>query len=365
MATSPRPVIVVEDDPFLRLVQVILDPDTPAARISAFCDFFAHELPDFRAWCERLRARLGSLYPAEVRLVADEASLLAQLRGAEVVAVESLAIGEREMAEAQGALKIVQKYGAVTSYIDLRACERAGIRVLTLRRRANIGTAEHAFALMLALARKITETAGLLTMDQLRAAGYSPTSYDREHTPNANWARITGIRNLFGRQLGIVGMGEIGREMALRAAAFGMRIVYTQRHRLSHEEEQRYQANYRPLDGLLAESDYITLHLPGDPATLGLIGKHELAIVKPGALLVNVSQPRIVDRAALLEALSSRRLGGFAFDLPYEEPGQAGDPLIKFRNVIATPHLGGSPRSNALGDFEEMLLSLARALQRL
>jgi phosphoglycerate dehydrogenase-like enzyme len=365
MVTRVRPVIVVEDDPFLRLLQVILDPETPAARMSAFCEFFAHELPDFTGWCERLRARIGSLYPAEVRLVADESSLPALLPGAEVVAVEGVAIGRREIEAARGALTIVQKYGAVTSRIDLAACERAGVGVLTLRRRANIATAEHAFALMLALARKINETAGLLTMDQLRAAGYSPTSYDRAHTPNANWARVTGVRNLFGRQLGIVGMGEIGREMAARATAFGMRIVYMQRHRLSQQEEQRYHVTYCPLEDLLADSDYISLHLPGGPATRGLIGKRELAIIKPGALLINVSQPHIVDLAALLEALSSGHLGGFALDLPYEEPGQAGDPLIKFRNVIVTPHLGGSPRSNALGDFEELLLRLAQALQEL
>jgi phosphoglycerate dehydrogenase-like enzyme len=365
MVTRARPVIVVEDDPFLRLLQVILDPDTPAARMAAFCEFFAHELPDFPAWCERLRARIGSLYPAEVRLVTDEASLLARLPGAEVVAVEGLAVGEREIAAARGALKIAQKYGCVTSYINLEACERAGIRVLTLRRRANIATAEHAFALMLALARKINETAGLLTIEQLRAAGYSPTSYDRAHTPNANWARVAGVRNLFGCQLGIVGMGEIGREIAQRAAAFGMRIVYMQRHRLSQHEEERYHATYRPLEDLLADSDYISLHLPGGPATRGLIGKRELAIIKPGAVLINVSQPHIVDRAALLEALSSGRLGGFALDLPYEEPGQAGDPLINFRNVIVTPHLGGSPRFNALGDFEELLLRLSEALQQL
>lgn len=365
MLPSARPAIVVEDDPFLRLLQVILDPDTPGARVAAFCEFFAHELPDFPGWCEQLRARIGSLYPAEVRLVADETSLLARLPGADALAVEGFAVGEREIAAAGGSLKIVQKYGAVTAYIDVRACDRAGIRVLTLRRRANIATAEHAFGLMLALARKINETAGLLTMDQLRAAGYSPTTYDRVHTPNANWARVAGVRNLFGRRLGIVGMGEIGREIALRAAAFGMRIAYTQRNRLSQREEHRYQASYRPLDELLANSDYISLHLPGGPATRGMVGRRELGIIKPGALLINVSQPHIVDHAALVEALSAGRLGGFALDLPYEEPGRLDEPLVRFRNVIVTPHLGGSPRFNALGDFEELLLNLAQALGKL
>jgi len=364
MPSSSRPIIVVEDDPFLRLIQVILDPGTPAARMAAFREFFAHELPDFASWCERLRARIGSLYPSEVRLAADEAALLGSLPGAEAVAVEGLAIGAREIAAASSALKIVQKYGTVTSRIDLAACERAGVRVLTLRRRANIATAEHGLALMLALARKIHETAGLLTVEQLRAAGYSPTRYDRAHTPNANWARITGVRTLFGRQLGIIGLGEIGRELALRAAALGMRIVYTQRHRVPSHEEERYQAMYCALDELLAESDCVSLHLPGDPATRGIIGRRELGIIKPGALLINVSQPQLVEREALLEALASGRLGGFGLDPPYDEPGKADDPLLRFRNVIVTPHLGAAPRFNALDDFEELLLNLAQAMTR-
>lgn len=360
MVAPPRPIIVVEDDPFLRLIQVILDPAVPAARMAAFCHFMAHDEPDFARWCERLRARIGSLYPAEVRLAGDQAALLATLRGAEIVAVEALAIGSREIAAAGRTLRIVQKYGAVTSRIDLQACERAGVRVLTLRRRANIATAEHALALTLALARRLTETAGLLSVEQMRAAGYSPTRFDLAHTPNGNWARITGLRTLFGQQLGIIGLGEIGRELALRAAALGMRIAYTQRHRLAPDEEERYQARYGALDEVLANSDCVSLHLPGGAATRGLIGRRELSIIKPGALLINVSQPQIIDRAALLEALASGRLGGFALDLPYDEPGRADDPLLGFRNAIVTPHLGGSPRFNALRDFEEMLLNLAQ-----
>ena len=362
MQAPARPVVVVEDDPFPRLIQVILDPDTPAVRVSAFSEFVAHDLPDFVGWREPLRARLGSLYPAEVRLVGDQASLLARIAGAHVVVVEKLEIGAREIAAADGTLRLVQKYGTVTSNIDAAACERAGVRLLTLRRRANIACAEHALALMLGLARKLTETAGLVSLEQLRAAGYAPTQYDRAHTASANWARIGGLRTLFGRQLGIVGLGEIGREIALRAGAFGMRIVYTQRRRLPEPEEQRYQATYCALDELLATSDCVSLNLPGGDATRGIIGRRELASMRPGALLVNVSRPELVDRAALLAALADGRLGGFALDVPYEAPGRADDPLLGFRNVIVTPHLAGSPRFNALGDFEELLLAIACTL---
>ena len=362
MATSPRPIIVVEDDPFLRLVQVILDPATPGTRSAAFADFVAHDLPDFHGWREDLRARIGGLYPAEVRLVTDEAMLGANLRGAKVVVVEAFKIGAEEIAAAAGSLKIVQKYGAVTASIDLAACERANVRVLTVRRRANIATAEHALALLLALARKLNQTAGLISVEQLSAAGFSPTRYDTAHTANGNWARVRGLWTLSGRQLGIVGLGEIGRELALRTAALGMRIVYTQRHRLAPEEERRYHAAYSSLDELLAASDCVSLHLPGGAATRGIIGRRELETIKPGALLVNVSQPQLIDRAALIDALASGRLGGFALDVPYEEPGRADDPLLGFNNVIVTPHLGASPRFNSLDDFEEMLLNLARVL---
>lgn len=363
MASRERPIIVVEDDPFPRLIQVVLDPATPAARVEAFSHFFAHELPDFAGWCERLRARLGNLHPAEVRLAPDQAALRTGLPGAQAVVAESLTIGEQEITAAGGTLRLVQKYGTVLSNIDAPACQRAGVRVLTLRRRANISCSEHAMALLLALARKIHETAGLVSTEQLQAAGYSPTQYDRAHTANANWARIPGTQNLSRRQLGIVGLGEIGREVALRAAAFGMRIVYAQRRRLAAHEEARYSATWVPLEELLADSDYVTLHLPMNDATRGFIGRRELGLIKQGAIVVNVSRPQLVDRAALLDALQSGRLGGFGLDPHYDAPGRADDPLLRFRNVIITPHLAAAPRFNSLDDFEELLFGLNHELR--
>jgi phosphoglycerate dehydrogenase-like enzyme len=359
-----RPVVVVEDDPFPRLIQLILDPATPEARVAAFTHFFAHE-ENLPAWCERLRKRLKRLFPATVRLVADQAELTAALPGANVVVTESLKVGKAELAAARGSLRVVQKYGTILSGIDTAACKRARIPVLTLRRRANMSCAEHALGLILALARKIPETAGLISIEQLEAAGYSPTKYDRAHTANANWARVTGTRNLFGRRLGIIGLGEIGRELALRAAGFGMRIVYTQRRRLPLSDEKRYGASYVPLGNLLADSDYVSLHVPGNDATKGFIGSREFDRMKPGAILVNVSRPQIVDREALLAALHGGRLGGFAHDPHYDAPGRADDPLLGFRNVIITPHLAAAPRYNSLDDFEELLLGMDAALKRL
>jgi len=361
MAVS-HPVVVVEDDPFPRLIQVILDQATPEARRAAFVHFFAHELPDFSGWCDRLRGRLERIYPATVRLVSDESALLAAMPGAQVVVAESLRIGAREIAASGSKLRIVQKYGTVLLNVDQEACKKAGVRVLTLRRRANIACAEHALALMLALARKIAATNGLISIEQLRAAGYSPTQYDRAHTANANWARVTGTRTLFGKQLGIFGLGEIGRELALRAAAFGMRIVYTQRHALTPQEEARYTARYVALNALLASSDFVSVHLPATDATRGILGARELSTIKPGAIIVNVSRPELIERNALLDALRAGRIGGFGLDPHYDAPGRPDDPLLGCRNVIVTPHLAAAPRFNALDDFEELLTGLDRAL---
>ena len=364
MSVSDHPVIVVEDDPFPRIVQVVLDPATPEARSAAFAHFYAHEVPDFAGWCQGLRARLPLLYPASVRLVSDEPGLLEAVPGAQVVMVESLPVGSRAIVAGGGTLRIVQKYGTVLGNIDVEACRRAGLQVRTLRRRANAACAEHAFALMLALARKVSATRGLVSVEQLREAGYVPTRYDRSHTANANWARISGIRTLYGQQLGIIGLGEIGREVALRAAAFGMRTVYAQRNALAPDVEASYGAHFVPLDELLATSDFVSLHLPATDATRGIIGAREFSRLKPGAIVVNVSRPHLIDRAALLEALRAGSLGGFGLDPHYDAPGRPDDPLLAFDNVIVTPHIAAAPRFNSLGDFEELLLGLQQALEK-
>jgi phosphoglycerate dehydrogenase-like enzyme len=142
-----------------------------------------------------------------------------------------------------------------------------------------------------------------------------------------------------------------------------MRIVYTQRHRLPADVEERYGATYCTLDELLATSDCVSVHLPRGQETRNFIGARELAIIKPGAFLINVSQPNQIDREALRAALASGRLGGFGLDTFYDEPGSADDPLIKFPNVIVSPHLGGSPRFNSLDDIAELLENLGRALK--
>jgi phosphoglycerate dehydrogenase-like enzyme len=344
--------LIVEDDPFLRIVQLVLDPNASPERSAAFADFFAHDEPDFAGWRAKVRQKAGGLYPAEVRLVETQEELRSNLADANGLIVESLTVGADELAAAPK-LKAVQKYGVDVRRIDQAACAKRGIAVLSIRRRANIACAELAITLMLT---------GRISVDALAELGYHYQPYDRRYTPNSNWGRIPGLKTLYGTTVGIIGLGEIGREFALRAAAFGTRILYTQRQRAPEEIERQYQATFRPMANVLAESDWVVPLVPSTPATQNLIGRAELERMRPGAWLVNISRAAVVDRAALLDALKSGHLGGFALDPLYESPGRDDDELLKFPNVIMTPHIAAQPRFNALHDLEDMITGLARKL---
>jgi phosphoglycerate dehydrogenase-like enzyme len=355
--------IVVEADAILRIVPVILDPATPAEHVRAITEFFAFDEPDFAGWCRRVQQKLPGLYPATVEFVRDEAELAARIGAADALIVESLKVGPALLAGAPR-LAIVQKFGTNTANIDIDACTRRGIAVAIQRRRVNIAVAEQAFALMLALAKRVPTLAGMVTEPALRQAGFDPTPYDRRYTGNSNFARIGGLRTLAGAVLGIVGMGEIGREVAARAAAFGMRVLYHQRHPLSAMEERMLGARYGALDEIMATADYIVPALPLDASTRAIIGSVQLAQVKPGAILVNVARAELVDHDALVEALGSGRLSGFALDVGYREPTPPEEPLLTFTggNVILMPHTAPAHRQNGLDDMEEMCLKLWRAV---
>jgi glyoxylate reductase/D-3-phosphoglycerate dehydrogenase len=353
-----RPVIVIEDDPFTRVIQLVLDPQTSAERRAAFADFFAHDEPDFAGWCARLRAKIPSLAPAEARMAHSQAELRAHLAGADAVIVESLRVGREEL-DAAARLQLVQKYGALVRNIDTAACAGRGVAVLTQRRRANAACAEHALALMLMLARKLKHVEGLVTRERLEAAGHPFAPFDRRHTPYTNFGRVPGLRTLYGSTLGVIGLGEIGTELALRAAAFGMRVLYHQRNRVPPEEERRWQAQYATLEDLLAQSDWVVPQLPLDDSTRGFLGREQLARIKPGACLVNIARAELIERGALVEALASGRLGGLGLDPLYETPAREDDPLLAFENVVVTPNTAAQPRFNALEDIEELVVGMA------
>jgi len=358
---AARPVIVVEDDPFTRLIAIVLDPNSSAERRAAFADFMRHDEPDFDGWAARVRQSASRIYPADVRLVTSEAEMRAHLADADALVVESFQVTASDIAAAPR-LKALQKFGTITRNIDIAACAARGVKLLTLRRRANISCAEHAFGLMLALARKLETVSGLVTVERIEAAGLPFRPYDRRHTPGGNYPRVGGTRALNGAIIGIIGLGEIGREIAARAAAFAMRVLYFQRSRVPEAEEREVKATYVPLDTLLKESDWIVPQVPTAPYTRDLLGRAELARIKAGACIINVANAPIINREALIETLRAGWLGGVALDVHYQEPVADDDELLSFDNVILTPRMAGSPRHNGLKDFEQLITGLAREL---
>jgi phosphoglycerate dehydrogenase-like enzyme len=352
--------ILVEDDAFTRLFSVILDPHCPHDRVKAFADFVQHDEPDFDGWLVALRRDAGHLYPANVILAKSEQEMRDNVAQSHVLVVESFQVVKAELEHAPN-LRIVQKFGTMLRNIDEFACRKHGIKVLTIRRRANIACAEHVFALMLTLARRLNELNGVSSAERLAAAGHPFRPYDRSHTPGGNFGRFAGLKSLHESTIGIIGLGEIGREIALRAKAFGMHTLYYQRSRVSDEEEV-LGAAYVPLSRLLAESDWIIPQIPGSASTTGFLGRSEIALMRPTAHIVNISNANLIDREALLDALRERRIAGFALDPLYQEPMPPNDELFEFKNVVLSPHLAGSPRQNALADFREMVTNIAKEL---
>jgi phosphoglycerate dehydrogenase-like enzyme len=355
------PVIVVEDDPFTRLIPLVLDPNASEERRAAFADFMSTDEPDFPGWCVRVRSASRSLYPAEIRMVTSEDEMRANLKDCGALVVESFRVTADDLATAPK-LKVLQKFGTGLRNIDTAACTERGVKLLTLRRRANISCAEHAFGLMLMLARKLDELDGLVSAGRIKTARGALKPYQRQHTPGGNYARMGGTRALNGATIGIIGLGEIGREIAARAKAFDMRVLYHQRTRSPEAEERELTATHVPLATLLSESDWILPQLPTMPATRDIIDRAELAQVKTGACIVNVANAPLINRDALIGALRAGRLGGVALDVHYQEPVPDDDELLSFDNVIMTPRMAGSPRFNGLNDFEELITGLARAL---
>jgi phosphoglycerate dehydrogenase-like enzyme len=355
--------IVVERDHFLQVVPVVLDPATPKDHRRAWENFFSHDIPDFPDWCCAMRARIPGLFPASIAFAADQEQLRRQIVDADGVIVESLRVEEAELMAAKR-LSFVQRFGTVCSNIDVAACIRRGVSVDVLRRRVNIAVAEQAFMMMIALAKRVCTLNKLVREDKLSAAGYKLRPYDTRYSGSSNFARIPGIPTLNGSTLGVVGMGEVGSELAFRAAAFGMDVLYSQRNRISAGDERPLRASYCSLAELASRADFISVNLPLNASTRGIINGQIFECMKLGAILVNVARAELIERSALMQALEAGHLGGLGLDVGYEEPARADEPLLRYPNVIYMPHTAVAHRRYAQMDLEEMFLKMWRGLNR-
>jgi len=246
-----------------------------------------------------------------------------RLKNASIAIINKVRIGATELAQLPD-LKLIALAATGSDNVDLEACRTANVGVCNIRNYSGPSVPEHAMALMLALSRNLFAWRQSLLEGRWQQSGQF-CFFDHN------------IMDLHGKQLGIIGKGTLGQALGERAQGMGMIVRYAQSQIGASHDEDRL-----PLDALLQSSDVVSLHCPLTPYTRHLIGERELALMKPGALLINVGRGGLVDEAALLKALANGRLGGAGFDVASVEPPPPDHPLmqaLQYPNFILTPHV--------------------------
>ncbi|MDY6995131.1 MAG: phosphoglycerate dehydrogenase [Actinomycetota bacterium] len=259
----------------------------------------------------------------EVRWVdgPDREKLLAAVADADALLVRSATTVDAEVLAAAPRLKIVARAGVGLDNVDVDAATARGVLVVNAPTSNIHSAAEHAVALMLAAARQIPAADATL----------------REHT----WKRSSfSGTEIFGKTVGVVGLGRIGQLVASRLAAFGAHIVAYDPY-VSHARAAQLGIELLTLDELLGRADFISVHLPKTKETAGLIGKESLAKIKPGVIIVNAARGGLVDEEALAEAITGGQVRGAGIDVFASEPC-TDSPLFDLPQVVVTPHLGAS-----------------------
>ncbi len=264
---------------------------------------------------------LGSDFEVRHCNGADRAELLTAVSDVDAILVRSATKIDAEVLKAAGSLKVVARAGVGLDNVDVAAATQSGVMVVNAPTSNIVSAAELAVGLLLAAARNIAPASASLRGGEWKRS------------------RFSGIE-LFEKTLGIVGLGRIGVLVAQRLGAFGMNLIaydpFVQAGRAA-----QLGVRLVPLEDLMAEADFITVHLPRTPETTGLIGAEQLSRCKPRAVIVNAARGGIVDEAALYDALEEGRIGAAGLDVFATEPC-TDSPLFDLENVVATPHLGAS-----------------------
>jgi glyoxylate reductase len=234
-------------------------------------------------------------------------------------------------------LKVVSNFAVGFDNIDVAACTKRGIPIGNTPGVLTETTADLAWALLMAAARRLPEA------DHYVRAGKWKT-----------WGPMLLMGpDVHGATLGIVGFGRIGQAVARRARGFGMRVLYHDPHRVSPAVEAEYHAEYRTLEGILPESDFVSLHVNLSPQTKGLINAERLGWMKRTAILVNTSRGPVVDSMALVDALRDGVIAGAGLDVTDPEPLPADHPLVGLDNCLVVPHIASASRATR-GKMAEM-----------
>lgn len=246
--------------------------------------------------------------------------LLERIGDAEhVVSIRSSVPYPAEVLEALPNVKLISIWGTGTDHIDLVAAQRLGITVVNTPGVSAIAMAEHALALMLAVARDIPR------IDAKTKRGAWPRGF---------------VKQLHGKTLGIVGLGAIGQQFARIARGIGMRVIAWTRH-ANILTAQELDLEFVPLDDLYKRSDVVSIHVRMTPETDKFVGEREFGLMKPSAIFINTARGGVVDEQALIQALESGKIAGAGLDVFETEPLPENAPITRLPNVILTPHSGG------------------------
>jgi len=270
---------------------------------------------------QALRKQHDIIVPEALRFERDE--IMSLLPSCDALLAASLKV-DREMIAQADQLKIIANYGAGVDKIDLAYAREKGIMVTNTPTAVTEATAELAFGLMHSLLRRITECDRRLRTDPGFRWGML-----REHTGHS----------LYGKTLGIVGLGKIGQALARRALAARMKVVYYSRRPIFSKFEQESGATYTSLPDLLKQADVVSLHTPLTDETHHLINAQHLDMMKPSAFLVNTARGAVVDEQALIQHLQAGNLAGAALDVFEHEP-KIPQELLAMDNVVLVPHIG-------------------------
>jgi len=248
---------------------------------------------------------------------------------------------DKDVIDSARSLKIIANCAVGYDNIDIKEAKKRGILVTNTPGVLTETTADLTWALIFAVARRIP----------------AADRFTREKRFRGWELELLLGKEITGKYLGIIGMGRIGKAVALRAQAFRMKIVYSDSQRLAPEEEKKYKATYLPLDELLSSADIITIHATLTPQSLHLISGEKIKLIKKDAILINVARGPIIDEKALSEALEKKQIWGAGLDV-YEREPEVEERLLSLDNVVLLPHIGSASYETRL----KMAMMAARNL---
>lgn len=259
----------------------------------------------------------------DIRTGLSKAELMAAIPAYDALIVRSGTRPDADVIAAGTRLRVIGRAGSGVDNIDVEAASRHNVLVMNTPHANSVATAEQTMALMLAVCRHTVPAHNSLSAGE----------WER--------SRFTGME-LYGKKLGIIGFGYIGRLVAARAQAFGMDVIAYDPY-VSAEAAAALDISLKSLDELLRQADIITLHSVVTPESTRILNAETIARMKDGAIIVNVARGKLVDETALFEALQSGKVAAAGLDVYWQEP-PAGSPLLSLPNVVHTPHLGASSR---------------------